>query len=103
MPRNLVPVLLLAVSMNVGAQQAQREPLPNMQAIAEALGVTCEFCHARGPGTATESTAPRKIDVAKQMIAMTKELNARVETATGKAAGSATKVDCITCHHGVTI
>jgi tetratricopeptide (TPR) repeat protein len=103
MLRNLVPVMLLAALVDIQAQQPQREPLPNMQAIAEALGVTCEFCHARGPSVATESSGPSKIDVAKQMIAMTKDLNARVETATGKAAGTATKVDCITCHHGVSI
>lgn len=104
MPRNLVPVLLLASLTAAFAQQPQREPLPNMQAIAESLGVTCEFCHARGPGAAAaETPGPRKIDVAKQMIAMTRELNARVETATGKAAGAATKVDCMTCHRGVTI
>jgi tetratricopeptide (TPR) repeat protein len=37
------------------------------------------------------------------MIAMTKELNTRVETASGKATGVATKVDCATCHRGVPI
>jgi tetratricopeptide (TPR) repeat protein len=80
-------------------QPAPREPLPNMQAIAEALGVTCEYCHTRGPAAAT----PGKIAVAKQMIAMTRELNMRVETASGKATGVAAKVDCVTCHRGVPI
>jgi len=100
--KSITALLLFTGAASFVAAQ-QREPLPNMQAIAEALGVTCEFCHARGPGAATETTGPRKIEVAKQMIAMTKELNARVETATGKAAGAATKVDCVTCHRGVTI
>jgi len=85
------------------AQQPAREPLPNMQAIAEALGVTCEYCHARGPAAAEAPAGPSHISVAKQMIAMTKELNARVETASGKATGVATKVDCVTCHRGVPI
>jgi tetratricopeptide (TPR) repeat protein len=84
----------------LAAQQPQREPLPNMQAIAEALGVTCEYCHARAEGP---STGPSHIAVAKQMLAMTKELNTRVEAASGKATGVATKVDCITCHRGVPI
>lgn len=83
--------------------QGTREPLPNMQAVAEALGVTCEYCHARGPGAAAPAQGPSHIAVAKQMIAMTRELNTRVETATGKAAGAATKVDCMTCHRGVAI
>lgn len=100
MLRSLVPVLLVATPICVMSQQ--REPLPNMQAIAEALGVTCEFCHARGPA-ATETAGPRKIDVAKQMIAMTRELNTRVETATGKAAGATAKVECVTCHRGISI
>lgn len=89
-------VLVAAGAAFLGAQQ--REPLPNMQAIAEALGVTCEYCHARGPAEGIP-----KISVAKQMIAMTRELNARIETATGKAAGAAAKVDCVTCHRGVAI
>jgi len=89
----------------LAAQAPQREPLPNMQTLAEGLGVTCEYCHApRGTATATEApTGPSKISVAKQMIAMTKELNTRVETATSKAAGAATKVECFTCHRGVPI
>lgn len=86
----------------LAAQQPRTEPLPDMQTIANALGVTCEYCHARGPGAAA-TTSPSKISVAKQMIAMTRELNARVEAATGKAAGAATKVDCVTCHRGVPV
>jgi tetratricopeptide (TPR) repeat protein len=98
-----IGILLFAGTASFLVAQQPRDPLPNMQSIAEALGVTCEFCHARGPAGAGEAAGPRKIDVAKQMIAMTRELNTRVETATGKAAGSATKVECVTCHRGVTI
>jgi tetratricopeptide (TPR) repeat protein len=94
---------LLALAVCAYGQQPAREPLPNMQAIAEALGVTCEYCHARGPGAATPTQGPSHIAVAKQMIAMTKELNAKVEAASGKATGVATKVDCVTCHRGVAI
>ncbi len=89
----------------LAAQQPAREPLPNMQSVADALGVTCEYCHApRGPGAAAEAPAgPSHIGVAKQMMAMTRELNARVEAASGKATGVATKVECVTCHRGVPI
>jgi len=87
------------------AQQPAREPLPNMQSIADALGVTCEYCHAPRGAAATPAApaGPSHIAVAKQMIAMTRELNARVEAASGKATGAATKVDCMTCHRGVPI
>jgi len=69
----------------------------NMQAIAQALGVSCDYCHsaARGSG----APEPKK-DIARQMIAMTRELNARVQQATGN---SSAKVECVTCHHGVPI
>jgi tetratricopeptide (TPR) repeat protein len=94
----LVSVLVLAAASAAFLGAQSREPLPNMQAIAEALGVNCDYCHRRGPAEGTP-----KIEVAKQMIAMTREINARVEAATGKAAGSAVKVDCVTCHRGVAI
>ena len=69
----------------------------NMQVIARSLGVSCDYCHtaARGSG----APEPKK-DIARQMIAMTRELNARVQQATGDASA---KVECITCHHGVAI
>jgi hypothetical protein len=96
----LFPLTLLATTLvplafsQAGGQGAQ--PLPNMQAIAEALGVTCEFCHA-------PQTGPPKRAIARQMIAMTRQLNETVLTATGKEAGQAARVDCVTCHRGVTI
>ncbi|MEP6963496.1 MAG: photosynthetic reaction center cytochrome c subunit family protein [Acidobacteriota bacterium] len=77
-----------------------REPLPNMQAIADALGVQCEFCHSAPRGSG--QTEPKK-DIARQMLAMTREMNTRVTTATGKAVGQSARVDCVTCHRGVTI
>ncbi len=102
----LKPLLSVLVLCAAGAtflaaqqQQPRREPLPNMNAIAEALGVQCEFCHQQ-PAPAE---GPRHIEIAKQMIAMTRELNAKVEAATAKAAGTAVKVDCVTCHRGVAV
>jgi tetratricopeptide (TPR) repeat protein len=41
--------------------------------------------------------------IARAMIAMTRDLNARISEATGKSAADATQVTCVTCHHGVTI
>lgn len=100
----LLSVLLLSAfgATFLAAQPPQggrREPLPNMNAIAEALGVQCEYCHQQ-PAPAQ---GPRRIEIAKQMIAMTRDLNEKVQTATAKAAGVAVKVDCVTCHRGVAV
>jgi hypothetical protein len=91
----------LAAGLYHGLAFAQERPArtqpPDMQAIADALGVECEFCHA--PKALT--TAGRlRLDVAREMIAMTSELNSRVARATGT---DGTSVSCITCHRGVTI
>ncbi len=45
---------------------------------------------------------PKK-DVARQMIAMTRDLNTRVQTITGKPPAEAAQVKCVTCHRGVPI
>ncbi len=79
------------------AQPAAGDPPANMQAIAKALGVTCDYCHSAAPGRGAPE--PKK-DIARKMMAMTRELNSRVREATGD---SAAKVECVTCHHGVTI
>lgn len=79
---------------------AQRQPLPDMQAIARSLGVTCEYCHMSAPGS--RAPEPRK-DIARAMLAMTRELNEKVQAATGKAPNEATAVTCVTCHRGVAI
>lgn len=68
---------------------------PNMQAIAQALGVTCDYCHA------TEA-APKK-EIARAMIGMTRDINAKIQSATGLAAPQAVEVQCVTCHRGVAI
>ena len=58
-----------------------------MQVIASSLGVSCNYCHARrgGPPAVTASGKSRQ-DVAREMIAMTRALNATVQTAAGKPA-----------------
>jgi len=71
----------------------------NMQEIAQGLGVKCEYCHARGPDT----PARAKLEIARAMIAMTRDLNTQIQQATGKPPGEVTRVACITCHRGVTI
>lgn len=82
------------------AQPGRGQPLPDMNAIANALGVECSYCHSAERGSG--QSEPKK-DIARQMIQMTRELNARIQAATGKAPNEAVRVDCITCHRGVPI
>jgi tetratricopeptide (TPR) repeat protein len=96
----LLFAVLAPLAFSQAPPQAERPPLPNMQAIAEALGVTCDYCHSAARGSGLPE--PKK-DIARGMIAMTRELNTKIESATGKAAGAATRVDCITCHRGVPV
>jgi hypothetical protein len=88
----------------------------NMQEIAQGLGVKCEYCHSGqrvnppridqpGPQAQPhpEGQPPSKVEIARAMIAMTRDLNAKVLAATGKPANETTRVTCITCHRGVAI
>lgn len=96
----LTVVTTAAYGPPAAAQGPRADLMNDMQAIALALGVSCEYCHvaARGSG----QPEPKK-DIARAMIAMTRELDARVQAATGKTAADATKVSCATCHRGVAI
>lgn len=102
---------LMACAPDAAAQPEQLD----MQAIAQALGVECSYCHverrnAAGANTGTgaapagQATGDQpKIAIAKEMIAMTRELNARIQAATGKPPVEAARVQCVTCHRGVAI
>lgn len=96
-----LPAALLAQAQ---APPARRRPRPNMQMMAEALGVKCAYCHVT---TRTEdldyrSEANPKKQVARLMVAMTADINATVTAATLKDASEATQVQCGTCHRGRT-
>jgi hypothetical protein len=99
--------VLLAVAIPAMAQQAPpatKPPLPDMPSVAAALGVTCEYCHAgRGAEPKVTANGKPRLDVGREMIAMTAMLNATVQTATGKSAREAATVTCATCHRGVAI
>ncbi len=83
-----------------GGRPTTRNLLADMQSYAQALGVTCEYCHV---APANSGLPQPKKDIARTMIAMTRDLNTQVQLATGKAAVEATRVECATCHRGVTI
>ena len=90
--------VLAVLGASLAAAQTRPQDLgATMNAIVQALGVSCDYCHsaARGSG----QPEPKK-DIARQMMAMTRDLNARVQQATGNASA---KVDCVTCHRGVPI
>ena len=72
----------------------------NMDEVSKALGVHCDYCHSAPRGSGLKE--PKK-DVALAMMAMTRDLNAKVQEATGKPAGETTEVKCVTCHRGVAI
>ena len=104
----LVPcaLVLLAMAPHALAQQATppMPPLPDMQAVAAALGVTCDYCHApRGTEARVTANGRPRLEVGREMIAMTANLNASVQAATGKTAREAAGVTCATCHRGVAI
>jgi tetratricopeptide (TPR) repeat protein len=88
------PILVFLTSATAQAQTM------NMQEISNALGVHCEYCHSAPRGSSEPE--PKK-DVARAMIDMTRDLNARIQEATGKAANEAAPVDCATCHRGAAI
>ena len=104
--RLLVTTMLFGLTVNASAQTAPaaKPPLPDMQAVAAALGVTCDYCHA-GRGAEPRLTAAGKpiLEVGRGMIAMTASLNATVQAATGKTDRETASVTCGTCHRGVTI
>jgi tetratricopeptide (TPR) repeat protein len=93
----------------LAALQGQTPPgqTMDMQAIDRALGVRCDYCHApRSADTSQTSPAPQpepKKAIALAMMAMTRDLNSKIQEATGKFPAEAARVDCVTCHRGVPI
>src|SRR5262249_57057231 len=80
------------------------ELIAAMQAFTLALGVRCEHCHAGEPPALdyASDSKPAK-QTARQMILMTRDINTKVPVAVNKQAADATRVQCVTCHRGVTI
>ena len=101
---NAAWLLLASVTVSVAHAQAPAQApvdrMSQMQSVAQALGVQCNYCHSgqRGSG----QLEPKK-DIARVMFEMTDELNAKVQQATGKAPSEVTRVTCLTCHRGVAI
>jgi hypothetical protein len=88
-----------AFAVWAGMAAAQGPPADlgaQMQSIAAALGVSCGYCHSAERGSGKPE--PKK-DIARAMMAMTRDVNAKIQAA-DPGAGA---VQCVTCHRGVAI
>ena len=104
LPALCVFALLAAVTSAAAQPAPPRLPLPDMGAVAAALGVSCDYCHAgRGADPKLTANGKPRLAVGREMIAMTASLNETVQAATGKTAREAAGVTCATCHRGVAI
>jgi hypothetical protein len=85
----------------------QPQVIAIMRAFNAALGVECGHCHVwTKPGAPTnDMAADTKIEktVARAMMQMTGEINAKVAASIKKPADQIARVDCATCHRGAAI
>jgi tetratricopeptide (TPR) repeat protein len=106
--RRILSLAVFALQTTAFAQAPGGDRMMDMQEIAQGLGVKCEYCHA-GQRTQPQAApadgqrSPSRVEIARAMIAMTRDLNQKILLATGKPASEATRVSCITCHRGVAI
>lgn len=97
---NMRQILLAAAALSCAAAQPAPDVMATMQTIAQALGVGCEYCHTAPRGSGLPE--PKK-EIARAMMAMTRQINTSIQAATSKATPEVTTVQCITCHRGVAI
>ena len=98
--RNMKLLVLSAATFFFMNAQPGPDVMGNMQAISQALGVSCEYCHSAPRGSGLPE--PKK-EIARAMMAMTRQINASVQAATSKSGFEVTTVQCITCQRGVPI
>jgi hypothetical protein len=119
------PTNLQVLSKNMSPQDV----VATMQRFTQALGVQCTYCHVqaapelltpeqaaaaqaqgrgrgRGQGPppmdfAADDKPPKHI--ARAMISLTNDINGRLSSRAGPAAPDGVRVQCVTCHRGVTI
>jgi len=85
----------------------QPQVVAMMRVFNTALGVNCDHCHVWvKPGDPTNDmasdTKTAKL-VAREMMRMTTDVNARLAAAIKKPADQIAKVECATCHRGAAI
>lgn len=109
MTRFVVGVLVAIAMVRPASAQAPEGSrdivaiVEGMRVFTQALGVNCAYCHVERPGGRVDYRAEdnAKKQVARDMIAMTADVNGMIRLSRPSAA--TTKVDCMTCHHGVAI
>lgn len=94
------PKNLLVLPKDIAPQELNQR----MQAIGQALGVRCEYCHVdEGRGgrndMASDEKAPK--NTARVMLRLTEDINTKLASGLGKA--NPVTVACVTCHRGVPI
>ena len=74
-----------------------------MQNFTAALGVGCEHCHVEKEGAPPDfaSDDKKEKDMARAMMKIAQDLNARLPKDLGVPAEDLTRIGCITCHRGV--
>ena len=104
MNRTLLAIFVLVfAALPALAQEAPKvDRVSQMQQIAQSLGVQCAYCHsaARGSG----EPEPKK-EIARAMMAMTDDINARISRGCvpARARGRVTDIQCAYCHRGVPV
>jgi len=94
-------ILVVAAGVSMaGAQTPPADLMATMQTFTKALGVSCNYCHTAERGSGQPE--PKK-EIARAMMAMTRDINAKIAAATGRPEAETTRVDCVTCHRGVAI
>jgi hypothetical protein len=85
----------------------QPQVVAMMRTFNAALGVNCDHCHVwtkpGAPSNDMPSDAKATKVVAREMMRMTADVNARLAGAIKKPADQITKVECATCHRGEAI
>jgi hypothetical protein len=77
-----------------------------MNAIEQALGVQCNYCHVQeGRGGRNDMASDEKPTkkTARAMMLLARDINSKLPEAVGKSADATTRVGCATCHRGVPI
>jgi tetratricopeptide (TPR) repeat protein len=98
--------LWVGLAAVTAAQTRPPDLSQNMQAIAQALGVGCDYCHVAERGSGKPE--PKK-DIARAMMTMTRDINAKIKAAIPAAeaepviAEPVIEVQCVTCHRGVPV
>ncbi|MEO8677657.1 MAG: c-type cytochrome [Vicinamibacterales bacterium] len=88
----------------IPADTPRQQVIQTMQTFTQGLGVRCEFCHVDEPGHQDFAADDKRVKkVAREMMRLTADLNAKIPAAVSKPAADATRVQCATCHRGVAI